>query len=38
MVMGPGGYRPRDFLWLGMPVTLAVTITALTLIPRVWPF
>lgn len=38
MVMGPGGYRPSDFLRLGLPMTLSVAIVALTLIPRIWPF
>jgi di/tricarboxylate transporter len=37
MVMGPGGYRPGDFLRVGMPLTVVVTITALLLIPLVWP-
>lgn len=38
MVMGPGGYRPHDFLRAGAPVTCFVAVTALILIPRVWPF
>jgi di/tricarboxylate transporter len=38
MVMGPGGYRPSDYFRVGAPLTLLVTITALTLIPLVWPF
>ena len=38
MVMGPGGYRPVDFLRCGIPLAIAVGITALFLIPRVWPF
>jgi di/tricarboxylate transporter len=38
MVMGPGGYRPSDFFRIGMPVTVLVTITALALIPLMWPF
>ncbi|HTN73751.1 MAG TPA: SLC13 family permease [Pirellulaceae bacterium] len=38
MVMGPGGYRPADFLRVGLPLTALVTIAALVLIPLVWPF
>jgi di/tricarboxylate transporter len=38
MVMGPGGYRPMDFVRAGWPVSLAVSVTALALIPWVWPF
>ena len=38
MVMGPGGYRPRDYLRAGWPLSLIVAATALALIPLVWPF
>lgn len=38
MVMGPGGYRPRDYLKVGLPVALVVALTAIVLIPRMWPF
>ncbi len=37
MVMGPGGYQPRDYLKVGWPLSLLVALTALTLIPRMWP-
>jgi di/tricarboxylate transporter len=37
MVMGPGGYRPVDFLKVGLPLTVLVMATALTLIPVIWP-
>ncbi|MBI3465775.1 MAG: SLC13 family permease [Planctomycetes bacterium] len=37
MVMGPGGYRPSDYLKVGAPLTLVVTAVALLLIPWVWP-
>jgi len=37
MVMGPGGYRPRDYLRIGLPLALLVMLVALTLIPIVWP-
>jgi di/tricarboxylate transporter len=38
MVMGPGGYRPIDYVRCGAPLAIVIGITALTLIPRVWPF
>jgi di/tricarboxylate transporter len=38
MVMGPGGYRPRDFLRCGLPMTVVVMLVALALIPLVWSF
>jgi di/tricarboxylate transporter len=38
MVMGPGGYRPSDFFRVGLPLTALVTVTALALIPLMWPF
>ncbi|UUO05501.1 SLC13 family permease [Blastopirellula sp. J2-11] len=37
MVMGPGGYKPRDYLVAGIPLALIVATTALVLIPLVWP-
>ncbi len=38
MVLGPGGYRFTDYLRLGAPLSLIVSITAVGLIPLVWPF
>jgi di/tricarboxylate transporter len=38
MVMGPGGYRPRDYLRVGWPLASLIAVVALTLIPLVWPF
>ncbi len=38
MVMGPGGYYPRDYLRAGLLVTASVAVTALLMIPRIWPF
>lgn len=38
MVMGPGGYRPRDYIRAGLPISIAVSTVALILIPIVWPF
>lgn len=36
MVVGPGGYRFRDFLRFGIPLDIVVMIVAVTLIPLVW--
>ena len=38
MVMGPGGYQPRDYFRAGWPLALLTAATALTLIPWIWPF
>jgi di/tricarboxylate transporter len=38
MVMGPGGYRPLDYLRCGLPVVLLVGVIAIVLIPIIWPF
>ena len=37
LVMGPGGYRFRDYLKVGLPLTLVVFCTILALLPRLWP-
>ena len=37
MVLGPGGYKARDYLRAGLPLAILVAITALILIPRIWP-
>jgi di/tricarboxylate transporter len=38
MVMGPGGYQPRDYWKVGWPLALLMTGSALVLIPRMFPF
>ena len=38
MVMGPGGYRYRDFLRAGAPLALISMVVAAILIPVFWPF
>ena len=38
MVMGPGGYRPHDYLRCGIPVAVVTAAIALSLIPQIWPF
>ncbi|HIM28137.1 MAG TPA: SLC13 family permease [Planctomycetes bacterium] len=38
MVMGPGGYRPSDYLRTGLPLAITVGVIAMLLIPKIWPF
>lgn len=38
MVMGPGGYRPIDYLRVGLPLTLILWVAALVLVPFFCPF
>jgi len=37
LVYGPGGYRVTDFLKVGAPLTLLLTVVAALLIPIFWP-
>lgn len=37
MVMGPGGYRFRDYVRLGVPLTLIVFATVMVLLRLFWP-
>lgn len=38
MIYGPGGYRFRDFILMGLPLDLILAVLALLLIPYFWPF
>ncbi len=38
MVYGPGGYRFRDFVRIGLPLNLTLAGVAIILIPIFWPF
>ena len=38
MVYAPGGYRFVDYTRFGAPLNLAFWLTAIFLLPRVWPF
>jgi di/tricarboxylate transporter len=38
MVFGPGGYRFTDFMRVGIPLNVLMWITAVILIPLIWPF
>ncbi|MCB2224855.1 MAG: SLC13 family permease [Actinobacteria bacterium] len=37
LVMGPGGYRFRDYVRVGLPLTLVCMVITLVLIPVAWP-
>ncbi len=37
-VYGVGGYRFSDFVKIGVPLNIVCAITALLIIPRIWPF
>lgn len=37
MIYGPGGYRFRDFILMGIPLDLILAVLALLLIPYFWP-
>jgi di/tricarboxylate transporter len=38
IVYGPGGYRFRDFVKVGLPLNIIIMIVALMIIPRIWHF
>ena len=38
IVMGPGGYKFVDYLRIGAPLQVIMSLTAITLIPILWPF
>ncbi|TWT95326.1 Citrate transporter [Botrimarina colliarenosi] len=38
MVMGPGGYQPRDYLRVGGPLQAIIAVLGITLIGLIWPF
>jgi len=37
LVMGPGGYQPRDYLRLGLPLVLLTFVLTLWLLPHLYP-
>lgn len=37
IVFGPGGYRARDFVRIGLPLKILVGIVAVALVPMIWP-
>jgi di/tricarboxylate transporter len=38
MVYGPGGYKYKDYLTVGLPLAIALWLLASFLIPILWPF
>ncbi len=38
MVYGPGNYKFQDFLKMGVPLTVAVGIVTVGIVPLIWPF
>jgi len=37
MVYGPGNYRFTDFIKVGLPLTIAIFILAMVMVPKIWP-
>ena len=37
LVMGPGGYRVRDYVRVGLPLTILLFVLIVLLLPMVWP-
>jgi di/tricarboxylate transporter len=37
LVMGPGGYRFRDYLYAGLPLNLILAVVSAAFIPLFWP-
>lgn len=37
LVMGPGGYRFRDYVKVGLPLTILLSIVVIVLLPLIWP-
>jgi di/tricarboxylate transporter len=38
LVMGPGGYRFKDYIRVGLPLTILVFVVVMIVLPIVWPF
>lgn len=38
MVFGPGGYRFRDYLRAGFPLTISTGLVTILMVPYIWPF
>ena len=36
--MSPGGYKLKDYLRMGLPLTLIITVMAVFLLPAMYPF
>jgi di/tricarboxylate transporter len=38
LVMGPGGYRFSDYIKVGLPLTIAVLVVVVIVLPIFWPY
>ncbi|MAT16588.1 MAG: SLC13 family permease, partial [Planctomyces sp.] len=38
MVYGPGGYKPRDYFIIGVPLSIIICLLTTLITPWVWPF
>lgn len=38
LIMGPGGYRFKDYTRVGVPLTMVVLVVVILVVPLVWPF
>jgi di/tricarboxylate transporter len=38
LIMGPGGYRFKDYIKVGLPLTIIALFATLLLLPIFWPF
>ncbi|MGB7114629.1 MAG: SLC13 family permease [Anaerolineales bacterium] len=38
ITMGPGGYRFKDYIKVGLPLTLVVMVVLLVILPVFWPY
>jgi di/tricarboxylate transporter len=38
LMMGPGGYRFKDYIRVGLPLTFLLLIVILLFLPVAWPF
>ncbi|MGB6423432.1 MAG: anion permease, partial [Anaerolineales bacterium] len=38
ITMGPGGYRFKDYIKVGLPLTLVVMVVLLVILPIFWPY
>jgi di/tricarboxylate transporter len=38
IIMGPGGYRFKDYFKVGLPLTVVVLAVLLLVLPGIWPF
>ncbi|MEK6220778.1 MAG: SLC13 family permease, partial [Chloroflexota bacterium] len=37
LIMGPGGYRFKDYIKVGLPLTLIISVVVFLFLPLIWP-